>query len=79
MYKKNTGNEKTWNSQKIQSIIVEGGAKLLHSFIETDLWDEARILTGKKQLFNGMKAPKIQGQEIFSTEIEGDHVQIIIR
>jgi diaminohydroxyphosphoribosylaminopyrimidine deaminase/5-amino-6-(5-phosphoribosylamino)uracil reductase len=29
----------------IQSILVEGGAKLLQSFIEDNSWDEARIIT----------------------------------
>ena len=28
----------------IQSVIVEGGAKLLQSFIDADLWDEARVM-----------------------------------
>src|SRR5207247_2413973 len=32
--------------KNIQSIIVEGGAKLLQSFIDENLWDEARIFTG---------------------------------
>jgi diaminohydroxyphosphoribosylaminopyrimidine deaminase/5-amino-6-(5-phosphoribosylamino)uracil reductase len=66
-------------SQKIQSIIVEGGAKLLQNFIEQSLWDETRVLTGNKHLYSGLKAPKIQGKEAFLTKIEGDHVQIIIR
>jgi len=65
------------HSQKIQSLIVEGGAKLLQNFIEKNLWDEARILTGNKQLSNELKAPKIQGKEILSTKIEGDNVRII--
>lgn len=64
------------HSQKIQSVIVEGGAKLLQSFIEKNLWDEARILIGNKQLSNGLKALKIQGKEFFETEIEGDKVRI---
>ena len=65
-------------SQKIQSIIVEGGAKLLQTFIENNLWDEARILTGNKFLHDGLKAPKIQGEEIFSTTLENDEVRVLI-
>jgi diaminohydroxyphosphoribosylaminopyrimidine deaminase/5-amino-6-(5-phosphoribosylamino)uracil reductase len=65
------------HSQKIQSLIVEGGAKLLQSFIEKNLWDEARILTGNKYLHKGLNAPKIQGKEIFSMEIEEDFVRIL--
>jgi diaminohydroxyphosphoribosylaminopyrimidine deaminase / 5-amino-6-(5-phosphoribosylamino)uracil reductase len=33
----------------LYSIIIEGGAKVLNSFIESGLWDEARVIkTGKK-------------------------------
>ena len=48
----------------IQSIIVEGGAKLLNSFIKEKLYDEARIFIGNNFYHAGTKAPKI----IFSDE-----------
>ena len=63
-------------TQRIQSVIIEGGAKLLQSFIETNLWDEVRILTGNKRLHRGLRAPQIYGSEIFSAEIEGDKVRM---
>ena len=44
---------------EIQSIIVEGGAKTLTSFIENDLWDEIRIIIGNKFFYSGIKAPII--------------------
>jgi len=47
--------------QDIQSIIIEGGAITLSSFIEAGLWDEARIFTGKTNLQKGIKAPLITG------------------
>ena len=31
------------HSLKIQSLLVEGGAKLLQSFVDASLWDEARV------------------------------------
>jgi len=37
--------------EKIQSLIVEGGSKLLQSFIGQDLWDEARIFKNDKIFF----------------------------
>lgn len=40
----------------IQSILVEGGAKLLQAFIDEDVWDEARIITNT-QLFIGEGLP----------------------
>jgi diaminohydroxyphosphoribosylaminopyrimidine deaminase/5-amino-6-(5-phosphoribosylamino)uracil reductase len=47
--------------QDIQSVIIEGGALTLNSFIEEGLWDEARIFTGKAVLGQGIKAPWITG------------------
>lgn len=41
----------------IQSVMVEGGGKLLNSFISKGLWDEARIFTGYQKLNGGVKAP----------------------
>ncbi|HEY4323320.1 MAG TPA: bifunctional diaminohydroxyphosphoribosylaminopyrimidine deaminase/5-amino-6-(5-phosphoribosylamino)uracil reductase RibD [Mucilaginibacter sp.] len=48
--------------QDIQSVIIEGGAYTLNTFIEAGLWDEARIFTGETQLKKGTKAPFITGQ-----------------
>ena len=45
--------------QKIQSVIIEGGAKTLSLFIETGLWDEARILIGDQQWGEGVQAPSL--------------------
>lgn len=46
-------------SKKIQSIIVEGGAKTLNSFLDLDLWDEIRVETSPKYVNNGTKAPML--------------------
>jgi diaminohydroxyphosphoribosylaminopyrimidine deaminase/5-amino-6-(5-phosphoribosylamino)uracil reductase len=44
---------------KIQSVLVEGGARLLQSFIDADLWDEARVITnGDLELPGGLAAPR---------------------
>lgn len=40
------------HAQKIQSLIVEGGADLLNSFIAADLYDEVRRFTAKKLYLN---------------------------
>ena len=47
------------HSLDIQSLIVEGGAALLGSFIEKDLWDEARVFSVKTELGKGLEAPVI--------------------
>ena len=46
-------------NQNIQSLIVEGGNITLQHFINQNLWDEARILTGKTQFIHGIKAPEL--------------------
>lgn len=46
----------------INSILIEGGAFTLNKFIEKDLWDEARVLTGKPFFASGIKAPIINTQ-----------------
>lgn len=44
---------------QIQSIIIEGGRQTLQTFIDENLWDEARIFIGKSNFGNGTKAPTI--------------------
>ncbi len=46
-------------SKDIKSLIVEGGSKLLQSYIDSNNWDEIRIIKNKKlNIFSGIKAPK---------------------
>lgn len=47
----------------LTSLIVEGGAGLLNSFIEKNLWDEARVFTGNDPIKgdNAIPAPQIEG------------------
>lgn len=63
--------------QDIQSVIIEGGARTLQAFIEANLWDEARVFTGKNVLEKGIKAPQITG--IIAEEIPSgdDRLQIV--
>lgn len=46
-------------NQKIQSIIIEGGTRLLQSFIDVGLWDEARVFVGNVYFKSGKPAPVI--------------------
>ena len=48
------------NIIKVQSLIIEGGAILLQSFIDLGLWDEAVILKSNQFLGQGIDAPKIR-------------------
>lgn len=47
-------------SDNIQSVIIEGGKITLETFINKNLWDEARVFIGTNFLLNGIKAPKLK-------------------
>ncbi|WP_405265849.1 bifunctional diaminohydroxyphosphoribosylaminopyrimidine deaminase/5-amino-6-(5-phosphoribosylamino)uracil reductase RibD [Cellulophaga sp. Ld12] len=47
--------------QNIQSILIEGGQRTLQTFIDENLWDEARIFIGNSTFKNGIKAPSLVG------------------
>lgn len=53
----------------IQSILVEGGAYLLQSFIDEGIWDEARIITNEQMTVgSGLHAPILKDQQLVSAE-----------
>ncbi|MDB4649829.1 bifunctional diaminohydroxyphosphoribosylaminopyrimidine deaminase/5-amino-6-(5-phosphoribosylamino)uracil reductase RibD [Crocinitomicaceae bacterium] len=45
--------------RNIQSVFVEGGSRTLQYFIIDNVWDEARVIVGKKSFKEGYKAPII--------------------
>ena len=47
-------------NEKLESVIIEGGAILLQSFIDKDLWDEAFIEISDLVINDGVKAPEIK-------------------
>jgi len=62
---------------KILSLIVEGGAQTLRSFIDAGLWDEARIFTGDIFLERGIAAPALtNATPAFTTELGSDTLQV---
>lgn len=46
--------------QHLLSVFVEGGASLHSSFLESGLWDEARVFTGRMSFGQGVKAPVLE-------------------
>lgn len=46
-------------TKKIQSVLVEGGAQLLQSFINQNLWDEIRIFKSPNLINKGISAPQM--------------------
>ncbi len=58
--------------RNINSILVEGGAKLHDSFISLGLWDEAHIEISKQKIGSGIQAPFIGGI-LKSHDVFDDH------
>src|SRR5579872_5631479 len=54
---------------KIQSVLVEGGARLLQSFIDAGCWDEARVITNEElELSGGLPAPELRDAVAVSSD-----------
>ena len=69
----------TLYEQQIQSVMVEGGAKLLQSFIDEGLWDEARVICNEQlTIGNGLNAPILKDDILLSDQkIENDIISFI--
>ena len=61
-------------SRGIQSLLVEGGAKLLQGFIDEGLWDEARIETAPFCLGKSVAAPQLRNGQPECKHIYGQHI-----
>lgn len=61
----------------IQSVIIEGGLQTLQTFIDANLWDEARVFTGKTFLEKGIKAPSLPKTNSDKHTIDNDEFLII--
>ena len=67
------------HAHHIQSLIVEGGAKTLNTFLADGLWDEIRVETHlKKTVSDGTRAPLIPPQAT-TVSVETYDTQQIIR
>ena len=53
----------------VQSLMVEGGARLLQHFIDAGLWDEARVEVSSQMLECGVSAPKMQNAVLVDESI----------
>jgi len=58
------------------SVIIEGGTKTLQSFIDTGLWDEARVFQSKKTFGAGIKAPHLGVQGHTTMPSGKDRIEI---
>ncbi|MEM6686491.1 MAG: bifunctional diaminohydroxyphosphoribosylaminopyrimidine deaminase/5-amino-6-(5-phosphoribosylamino)uracil reductase RibD [Bacteroidota bacterium] len=60
----------------IQSVIIEGGKQTLQTFIDANVWDEARVFRGNNSFGNGIEAPQFSGQLQQTTHIVNDVLDI---
>ena len=58
----------------IGSIIIEGGSQVLNSFIQNNLWDEARVFTSERLFEEGIEAPKLSVEKRIVEEIDNDEL-----
>ena len=61
---------------EIQSVMVEGGAQILQSFIDVNLWDEAFVFVGDVIFKEGLKAPKLKKTPSEIRKISNDVLKI---
>lgn len=64
--------------RNIQSVLIEGGSSLINSFIEENLWDEARVFTSKVNFGSGVAAPVIKVESQKEENIQGDQLHTFI-
>ena len=59
---------------QIQSVIIEGGRQTLQTFIDENLWDEARIFIGDIKIKEGIKAPTLVKKSFEKLSIGNDEL-----
>jgi diaminohydroxyphosphoribosylaminopyrimidine deaminase/5-amino-6-(5-phosphoribosylamino)uracil reductase len=57
-------------NESLLSVIVEGGAETIQSFLDAGAWDEARVFTAPRQFGEGVKAP-VLNHEPFGEYVVG--------
>ena len=63
----------------VQSLLVEGGACLLQSFIDEGLWDEARVETAPLKLGSGVRSPRLKSAKNVSKEwYDGNLIELFV-
>lgn len=62
---------------KIQSVLVEGGARLLQSFIDERCWDEARVITNEQlTIGKGLPSPSLgHAKLILQQQLQNDCIK----
>ncbi|MCL4144673.1 UNVERIFIED_CONTAM: hypothetical protein GTU68_016130 [Idotea baltica] len=59
----------------LYTIMIEGGATTLKSFIQAKIWDEARIIKTAADLNHGIIAPKLSGTAVSRMRLQSDVIE----
>jgi diaminohydroxyphosphoribosylaminopyrimidine deaminase/5-amino-6-(5-phosphoribosylamino)uracil reductase len=63
-------------NRQITSVFVEGGSRLIRSFIKSGFWDESYVFSGNKAFNSGVKAPEINSAPDEKLEFRGSKLYI---
>jgi len=65
-FKKNVAKQvcKYLYSKQISSVIVEGGAITLNTFLKENIWDEINIYKSNTKIFEGIEAPVLKNYKL---------------
>ena len=64
------------HKREIQSVIVEGGKKLLMSFLNPGMWDEIRIFRSENEISKGLRSPDLDLKPVSKTVLDGNTLLI---
>lgn len=64
-------------NRNIQSVIVEGGAKTLSYFIESNNWDEARVFKSDANIYSGVLAPSFNLSNSAKTKLSNNILYVV--
>jgi diaminohydroxyphosphoribosylaminopyrimidine deaminase/5-amino-6-(5-phosphoribosylamino)uracil reductase len=66
---------KALHERQITSVLIEGGSRLIQSFINEGYWDEARIITNPLLfVYAGTAAPALKNGQLLKTENSGEDI-----
>ncbi|MEM6724855.1 MAG: bifunctional diaminohydroxyphosphoribosylaminopyrimidine deaminase/5-amino-6-(5-phosphoribosylamino)uracil reductase RibD [Bacteroidota bacterium] len=69
--------DQLWQTFRLQSVLIEGGARTLQAFIDQQLWQEAWIYHTPHPLSEGIQAPKIVGTIKQQYQLKSDQITIL--
>ncbi|MGQ3678191.1 bifunctional diaminohydroxyphosphoribosylaminopyrimidine deaminase/5-amino-6-(5-phosphoribosylamino)uracil reductase RibD [Tenacibaculum discolor] len=64
------------HKHQIQSVIIEGGVQTLQTFINENLWDEAKVFIGDINIKEGVKRPVFNAKLSSEEKIDNDILRI---